>query len=206
MRIVSARIKNLRQIGILSLPFIFTAISTFAVVSPSSVVAQSATGQGKLRSETRSNLKDAKLRACEAKEESIKKRASLLALLATSMEDKFEKHAQRVKNYYTDKVLPSGKSVANYDSLIADIDTKKEAVAQAVSKAQNAANNFDCKGSDPKGQLTQFRKDMQAVKQALKAYRTSIKNLIVAVRSSTGTKNSENKSSPLPSRGPGANE
>jgi hypothetical protein len=55
-----------------------------------------------------------------------------------------------------------------------------------VTTAQTNSTNFSCDGNDPKGLLTQFRTDMQTVKQALHDYRTSIKNLIVAVRSVTG--------------------
>lgn len=104
------------------------------------------------------------------------------------------------------KVVPSGKTIANYDSLVADIQAKKSAVQTALSIAQNDANSFSCTGDDPKGQLTQFRKDMQAVKKALKEYRTSIKNLIVAVRSVTGTIERENKVSSNPTSSPGGNE
>ena len=166
------------------------ATPVLALSKPLDVPAQAATNQA--------HLADAKLRSCQAKEDAIKKRASRLTQLATTMEGNFDKHAQRVEDYYTSKVVPSGKTVANYDSLVADIQAKKSAVASALTTAQNDATNFSCTGADPKSQLTQFRKDMQAVKRALKDYRTSIKNLIVAVRSVTGTTESESKSSPKP--------
>lgn len=187
---------------ILAFLFVLTAGSVAAFGKPADVGAQSATGQA--RAQIR--LTEAKLRACQAREDAIKKRATRLAQLAANMESRFDKHAQRVEEYYTSKVVPSGKTVANYDSLVADIQAKKTAVATALSTAQNDANNFSCEGTDPKGQLTQFRKDMQAVKRALKDYRTSIKNLIVAVRSVTGTTERENKGSPKPTSSPGGSE
>lgn len=101
------------------------------------------------------------------------------------MEDKFDRIAKRVENHYTTKVIPSGKSAANYDGLVADIATKKTAVQVALIIAHNDSNSFSCTTADPKGQMTQFRKDMQLVKKALKEYRTSIRNLIVDVRSVT---------------------
>lgn len=106
------------------------------------------------------------------------------------MEDKFDAIAQRVEDYYTNTVVPSGKTVANYANLVSDIQAEKAAVQAPVTQAQNNANSFSCTSNDPKETLTQFRKDMQAVQQALKDYRTSIKNLIVAVHSVTGTENS----------------
>lgn len=196
----SARLKYLPQVAILVSLFVLTVSSVMAVGKPSDVGAQTATGQARQQAQTR--LSEAKLRTCQAREDSIKRRASRLTQLATNMESKFEKHAQRVEDYYTSKVVPSGKTVANYDSLVANIAAKKAAVQAALSTAQNDAANFSCTGDDPKGQLTQFRKDMQAVKKALKDYRTSIKNLIVAVRSVTGTMERENKGSPKPTSSP----
>lgn len=102
------------------------------------------------------------------------------------MQEKFDAIAGRVEEYYTAKVIPSGKTVANYGSLVADIQTKKAAVQTALTTAQSHTGSFTCDGNDPKGQLTQFKDDMRAVKSALKDYRTAIKNLIVAVRSENG--------------------
>ena len=99
------------------------------------------------------------------------------------MLEKFTVHAQRVEEFYTTKVVPGGKTVANYDNLVSDIQAKKTAVQTALAQAQSSLSSFDCTGNDPKGQLTQYKNDMLAVKSALKDYRTSIKNLIVAIRS-----------------------
>ncbi|KKS13791.1 MAG: hypothetical protein UU67_C0016G0004 [Candidatus Daviesbacteria bacterium GW2011_GWB1_41_5] len=201
----SARLKYFPLFSILVFLFVLITGSVLAVGKPSDVGAQSTTGQEN-KQQGQNRLIDAKLRACQTREDAIKKRASRLTQLATNMEGKFDKHAQRVEEYYTSKVVPSGKAVANYDSLVADIDAKKAAVAAALTTAQNDANNFSCTGDDPKGQLTQFRKDMQAVKKPLKNYRTSIKNLIVAVRSVTGTTERENQKSPKPTSSPGGSE
>jgi len=128
-------------------------------------------------------LTENKLRYCQAKEKSIKNRVAGLVRTVNNMLEKFNKIVNRVKEYYTNKVLPSGRSVANYDALVADIETKKALVQEALTKAQTDADGFTCTGDDPKGTLTQFRTNMQAVKTALKNYRTSIKNLIVAIHS-----------------------
>lgn len=102
------------------------------------------------------------------------------------MQAKFDAIAERVKAYYTLKVVPSGKTVTNYDSLIADIQSKKAAVGTALTEAQSGVRSFACSADDPKALLKQYRVNMQSVKSALKEYRTSIKNLIVAVRSVVG--------------------
>lgn len=154
------------------------------------------------RQNTQTRLKDAKLKVCQARENGIKQRSSRLTQLVTTMENKFDAIVQRVEDYYNSKVVPSGKSVSNYNSLISDIQTKKAAVQTALSKTQSDVSGFSCTSDNPKGQMTQFREDMQAVKRALKEYRTSIKSLIVAVRSVTGVQNSERSGSPRPSKRP----
>ncbi len=121
---------------------------------------------------------EGRLRACQAKEKSIQKRMSQLEKMATNMLEKFSKIQGRVEKYYTDKVLPSGKVVANYSTLTADIQTKKTAVQTAIAKVKTSSAGFSCSSDDPKAQMKQFRDGMGEVKSALKDYRTSIKNLI----------------------------
>ena len=161
--------------------FLFIALlspSVLAVGKPDTVGSRPERKQ-----KAQNRLADAKLKACQTRENAIKKRIEQLTKLATTMQEKFDAIAQRVEKYYTTKVVPGGKTVANYDNLVADIQTKKTAVQTALAQTQANATNFSCTGSDPKGQMTQFRDDMRGVKKALQDYRTSIKNLIVAVHS-----------------------
>ncbi len=127
-------------------------------------------------------LTETRLRSCEAREEAVKTRMNSLVRFSTNIEEKFDAIAQRVQNFYVNKVLPSGKSVANYDALVADIQAKKDIVTKDLADAKAKVDAFSCTTDDPKGLLTDFRLDMQKVKTDLKNYRSSIKNLIVAVR------------------------
>lgn len=127
-------------------------------------------------------LTETRLRSCEAKETATKSRMKSLLRLAANIEEKFDAIAGRVKNFYTNKIVPSGKTLPNYDVLLADINTKKALIDDDLTAAQNKVNAFTCTADDPKDLLTGFRTDMQKVKTDLKNFRTSIKNLIVAVR------------------------
>lgn len=140
---------------------------------------------------TRQNIKTArldgaKLKVCQTKEKTITNRLNSLTRLVTNQEDKFNAITTRVENFYATRVVAQGKTVSNYDSLVADIAAKKTAVDSSLATAKTNAGNFSCTGDDPKGALTQYREDMQAVKSALKDYRTSIKNLIQAVKGALG--------------------
>lgn len=167
----------------IKLSFVIASLLFSSLIFTASQV--SAAPQDKMQ-RVMARLAGTNLKACQAHEDSIKKRSDQLTKMATNMLDVFDKIATRVETYYTSKVVPSGKTVANYSTLVTDIQTKRTAAQIALKTAQTNASGFTCTSDNPKGQLTQFREDMKAVKTALKDYRTSIKNLIVAVRSVTG--------------------
>lgn len=124
----------------------------------------------------------ARVRSCQAREEAVTKRMMSLTRMAKNMIDVFEKISGRVQTFYTNVVLPSGKTLPNYDALIADIAAKKQTVLDDLSAAEAKVNAFNCESGDPGMILREFRQDMQQVKTDLAAYRKSIRNLIVAVK------------------------
>lgn len=143
---------------------------------------------------------DGKVRACQARQDAIKNRMESLVKMAANMEEKFDSIANRVKDFYTNKVLSTGKTVANYDTLVSNIQTKKDVVKSDLNKARSDVDSFNCETGDPKTLFNQFRLDMQMVKKALKDFRTSIKNLIVAVHSIAPSP--EPSASPEPTESP----
>lgn len=156
----------------LSLYLFSAVIFSISVFVPNYISAESGPkGQGTTRS-------------CEVRQEGVKSRMSHLVQLATNMEVVFGKHLTRIENYYNTNLVPAGKKVNNYDSLLSDIQTKKTATQQALAKTNNDVSNFSCTGNKAKTLMTQFREDMQVVKKDLKEYRTAVKNLVVAVHAS----------------------
>lgn len=127
-------------------------------------------------------LEATKLRVCETKKSAIVRRSTRLAERAGRQLTNFSTKSTRVETFYNDRLVPRGVVVDNYDDLVADIEAKAQAVAEAIESAKTTAANFDCAGDDPKGQLTNYRTDMQNAIKALKEYRLSIKNLIVAIK------------------------
>lgn len=123
-----------------------------------------------------------RLRACEAREAAVTQRMNGLIRMAKNMVDVFEKISGRVQTFYTNVVLPSGKSLPNYDALIADIAAKKQTVLNSLSAAEDKVAAFNCESGDPAMVLREFRQDMQQIKTDLAAYRKAIRNLIVAVK------------------------
>lgn len=146
-------------------------------------------------------LEGLRLEFCQKHEDEVDTRLTSLGNLVANVLGKFDAIAARVEQFYTNKVIPTGRTVPNYDALLADITAKRTAVTTALSNTQNDINGFSCTAENPKGQIRLFRTDMQTVKRTLQDYRTSIKNLIVAVRSVVGETESE---SPKPSETPEA--
>lgn len=140
-------------------------------------------------------MENTRLIFCQKHQDEINKRLSSLGNLVANILGKFDAIATRVEQFYTNKVVPSGKTVPNYNLLVADIASKKDAVNSALLSAQTDIKGFSCTANDPKGQIILFRTDMQNVKKALQNYKTSIKNLIVAVKSVTGETGNESTGS-----------
>lgn len=126
-----------------------------------------------------------KMRACQVREGVIKNRLENMTNRAMNMADTFMEIAGRTEEFYTTTSVPAGKTVANYGALVAAIATNKTAIITALDKMKTNQAAFTCTGN-VSTQMSGFRADMKTVIDALKKYRTAVKNLIVAVRSVNG--------------------
>ncbi|MEX1995371.1 MAG: hypothetical protein WD887_01175 [Candidatus Saccharimonadales bacterium] len=129
------------------------------------------------REAAKTRLEAAKLRACQNREKAIQN-------IMARINDRGEKHivlftkiADRVKAFYVDK----GLTADNYDELVAQVEVKKAAAEAAVASLQSSDVQFKCDSEDPKGTALVFKDLLKQEIDALKAYRTAVKNLIVAV-------------------------
>lgn len=134
----------------------------------------------------RRRLEAAKLRVCQLREKNIVDRSNRMIRHANRMLEVFDSIATRIQNYYLTRLVPQGKILPNYDALVLDIQTKKTAVTPLLEAVTADVTNFKCDADDPRGQLDQFKEDIHAVIAGLKAYKRSVRNLIVAVASIRG--------------------
>lgn len=134
----------------------------------------------------RGRLEENKLRLCQVKEKVITNRSNNMVRHANRMLGVFNSIATRIQNYYLTRLVPQGKILPNYDALVLAIQTSRNAITPLLEAVQADVANFSCEGNDPKGQLDQFKQDMHAVIAGLKAYKRSVRNLIVAVASIRG--------------------
>lgn len=98
----------------------------------------------------------------------------------------FDKGLTRVEDFYTKK----GLSVANYDSLVEAANTKKQAAQDAIDTVK-AGVTLDCSGDNPVGKVNVFIGKVKAMHQALKDFRSSIRDIIKAVKPAAEAKENE---------------
>lgn len=182
---------------------LFAGVMSFSLLFASPAWAQSQNANARAMMKRPVSTPSARIvNACQSREEAVKKNLGQLNRLVTNMLSVFDRHATRVQTFYTSTLVPAGKTLPNYDALVADIQTKRVAVEKALAEAEAGAADFSCTSGDPKQLLTQYRVDMQATKNALKVYRTSIKNLIVAMGTLMPDESPKPKSSPSPTPTP----
>lgn len=140
-----------------------------------------------LTSSTAFAAPDTRQKICQSRQNIITNRTQSIIGLANTMLINFDLHTQRVQNYYSQKLVPQGKFVPNYGDLVTQIQTHKSQVRSALSKAQAESANFTCSQPNPQKSLNSFKSQMQEVKTALKNYRNSVRNLIVAVRTTAAS-------------------
>lgn len=128
-------------------------------------------------------LADAKLKACQNREKAINNIMVRFADRGSKQLDVFNKIAQRTETFYATK----GKTLSNYDALVADVNAKRATAQTAVNTVKSNSVSFKCDGTDPKGAAASFKDSLKSEITALKNYKTAVKNLIVGVKSVQGT-------------------
>jgi len=150
----------------------------------------------KKASDAEKKLAEGFMKACENHKMAFETRFANLANHSQTIVDVMDKIAARVEAFKTSKNL----TVANYDALVADVAAKQLIVhnLQATAK-QDAAQDFNCDRDKAHESVQSFTDLLHQQIDALKNYKTSVKNLIVAVKkaasaatSTEGTSNATN--------------
>ncbi len=143
-------------------------------------------------------LTDNKKKVCEKRLGTIQKIMARTNERGSRQLEVFTKIADRTQTFYVEKQY----SVTNYDDLVAAVEEKKQAATIAVAMSSETIGQFTCDGEDPLAIKDLFKAQVQDQNQALKIYKTAVKDLIVAVKSSksqstpdtsTPTSNEENQ-------------
>ncbi len=181
-----------KQALLASIVALTIVVSAFVVAPTTNVHAQNAnrpaapgrpTDAGRQgtdkKPEAQQRLAEAKLKACQKRETAINNIMARIANRGEKHLDVFNKIAERTEAFYVAK----GKTLSNYEALVADVDAKRAAAQAAVDAIKATSVSFKCDGTDPKGMASSFKDSLRSEIAALKAYKTAVKNLIVGVKS-----------------------
>ncbi len=155
------------------------AQNTPAVPAVSAGAANNAAQATANQAAAQTRLSDAKLRVCQTRQTVITNTMSRISDRGQKQLDLFNGIAGNVEKFYTDK----GKVLSNYDALVADVNAKQAAAQLAVNAIKTPATSFSCDGTDPMGVADGFKSMLKIEIESLNTYKTSIKNLIVGVKS-----------------------
>ncbi len=190
--------KHITRLGLISSVFAFALIGgsvAFALPPQASAHAQTtepgysetnnpSTGSAQAsngKANGQSHLAAAQLKACQNRENAINNIMSRIDTRAQNQINLFSTIATRVENFYTQQ----GKTLANYNQLVAAVNTA-QAQAENDFSTLKSASNFSCSTSNPKGMVTAFQSYLKTEISVLQNYRTTVKNLIVGVASANG--------------------
>jgi len=122
----------------------------------------------------------------KSKEQCEKKSADIVTRMASIAEQGekqiavFDKISQKVQEFYSEKNY----TVADYTSLLNAVTVSKAAAEKAIGAVSRESSSFSCDAEDPKLNVEAFKAAVITKNETLKAYKTSIKDLIVAIKSS----------------------
>jgi hypothetical protein len=116
---------------------------------------------------------------CEKRQTKVNAIRTRIADRGQKQVDLFSTIATRVETFYTTK----GKTVSNYDQLVADVTAKHDAAVAALTNIKTTPVALKCDGTDANGAAASFKDALKTEIQALKEYKTAVKNLIVGVKS-----------------------
>lgn len=158
-------------------------------VERSSALQKAKENQEARRAAVKEKIIAAKAAACERRKDSIEQRIDKILARAERQIAVFDKIADRTKQFADDK----NRKPANYAELVAAVDAAETAAVNGLAELKGQ-ETIDC-SVDPKGDVGAFKSSLKSEIALLKTYKTSVKNLIVGVKSANGTtKSTEAKS------------
>ncbi len=123
-------------------------------------------------------------KACEQRQGSIDTRTKVFADAAVRHLGVFDQVFTKVQAFHDNKHL----NVTNYDTLVAAVKIKQAAAQSAVDVLKTLDVQIDCTQPDPAATVATIKQAVVNARTTLHAYRTSLKDLIVALKgASTAT-------------------
>ena len=122
-------------------------------------------------------LDDAKKKICEQKSDGIKTSMDKVSQVGQKHGEWLAAVVEKINNFITKNSL----TVANYSTLIANINNAKADLDASRQALESYKSQFDC-GADPKNTVSDFKTAFQVMKENGKKYKDAVKALLDATR------------------------
>jgi len=166
------------------------ASSAFIVAAPVMALSTLNGDSAQSAASAQTRLSAAKLRICTTRKNTIDN-------ILKRISDRGNRHITLISNVATKTeafYVKSGKSIDNYDSLVATVNAGKTTAQAAVEQVKSDSTSFSCDSTDPVGTLQSYKTDVATQVTALQNYKASVKALVDGVKSvveTTGTGGSQ---------------
>jgi len=127
-------------------------------------------------------LNDVQKKVCQQSENRVQNMFSNMNKLGDSQLAFMNTINERVQNFY--KI--SGLAATGYEDAVAEVTKTQQAAQEQVQATTQTSSQYGCDKEDPKGTAQQYKTQVKSEINALKEYRTALKNLITVVKSSDG--------------------
>jgi hypothetical protein len=131
-----------------------------------------------IKSDAQMRLSAVKQKVCTQRQASISNILDRIGQRGTKHIEVIDKISERTQAFYKER----GLTVANYDSLVANVASAKATADAAAKSVSDAQPGFECEKGNPKLMTDDYKALVQARTDAIKAYRDEVKALIVAVK------------------------
>jgi len=128
--------------------------------------------------------------ACEARKSSLTKREANAVSWATKHHQVIDSIYSKVKAFHDSKQL----NVANYDSLTTAVDQAQANAAASIDALQALQVNVDCSSQTVGESVAAFQQAVKATRDSLKTYRSSLVDLITALKGASTSSSADDSS------------
>lgn len=143
------------------------------------------TTKDELRAKETEKLKEARIKVCDARKDSIDNRITRTQSRAGSYKEKLDAIYVKVKTFHDSKNL----TVTNYDQLVAAVDAAQADAAAKVAALKAVTTTIDCTSQNVADSLSAYKAALTATRDSLKTYRGTLVDLMKAVRQAAAAAN-----------------
>lgn len=138
------------------------------------------------KEDAKKRTEEERTKSCEARSAELTKKLNKKVADATKHKAVFDKIYTRVTDFYKTKNL----NVAGYDAMVTKVDSAQAAADASIATLKGFDTTVDCTQVDSVAtKVAAFQAGLKDTRDALKAYRTAIKDLIVAVKGNIPAEN-----------------